>query len=112
MKPCGQIDFQAIYMQFSDYAVLKENEEQGDYTIIDWLIALPPCVNVNQSVQDPGLTSSSATTVPAWLSHGINRGANDQLGTAWLSPRTPPEQAGRLLQAGRRLAPPRSSTTP
>jgi len=76
----GEIDFQAIYMQFSDYAVLKENEEQGDYTIIDWLIALPPCVNVNQSVQDPGLRElfRNAEFRHA-LSHGINRDESNDL---------------------------------
>lgn len=87
----GEIDFQAIYMQFSDYSVLKENEEQGDYTIYDWLIALPPCVNVNQSAPDPELRKLLQTTAFRHaLSHGINRDeANDLFWHGLAKPENP-----------------------
>lgn len=51
----GEVDYQYRHIGFTDYTLLKENEEKGNYTVRQWMGGPIPCVYVNQSVTDLGL---------------------------------------------------------
>ena len=51
----GEIDFQYRSIGYADYSLFKENEEDGNYTVRQWIGGSFPCVYVNQSVKDPVL---------------------------------------------------------
>ncbi|NPV07622.1 MAG: ABC transporter substrate-binding protein [Anaerolineae bacterium] len=48
----GEVDFQYRHMGFANYSVLKENEDKGNYTVLEWVGGGHPCVYVNQSYPD------------------------------------------------------------
>ena len=48
----GEIDFQYRSIGYADYSLFKEHEEDGNYTVLQWIGGSFPCVYVNQSVKD------------------------------------------------------------
>lgn len=51
----GEIDFQYRSIGYADYSLFKENEEDGNYTVLQWIGGSFPSVYVNQSVKDLAL---------------------------------------------------------
>jgi len=70
----GEVDYQYRHMGFSNYSLMKENEEGGDYQVLEWIGGPFPCVYVNQSYGDlPVRELLQTTEFRHALSYGINR---------------------------------------
>jgi peptide/nickel transport system substrate-binding protein len=70
----GEIDFQYRSIGYADYSLFKENEEDGNYTVRQWIGGSFPCVYVNQSVKDPALRELFQNQDFRYgLSHGMDR---------------------------------------
>ncbi|NPV07621.1 MAG: ABC transporter substrate-binding protein [Anaerolineae bacterium] len=70
----GEVDLQCSQFMFADYSLLKENEETGDYRILDWEYNVSPCVYVSQTARDLGQRQVFQTTeFRHALSHALNR---------------------------------------
>jgi len=70
----GEVDYQYRHMGFANYSLLKENEESGGYTVLEWIGGPFPCVYVNQSYPDaPVREILQKKDFRHALSHGINR---------------------------------------
>ncbi len=88
----GEVDFQWRHMGFTDYSLLKENEETGDYSVLEWIGGGLPTVYVNQSVSDLELRKIFQTKdFRHALSWSINRDAmNDLFWHGLAMPGNPP----------------------
>jgi peptide/nickel transport system substrate-binding protein len=70
----GEVDYQYRHMGFANYPLLKENEENGGYTVLEWIGGGHPCVYINQSVQDLELREIFQTKeFRHALSHAVDR---------------------------------------
>ncbi len=71
----GEVDMQYRHFSFTNFPLLKENEEKGGYRVLEWFYDYGgPCVRVNQSVADPALRPIFQTrSFRHGLSHAINR---------------------------------------
>ncbi|NPV09883.1 MAG: hypothetical protein HPY83_18220 [Anaerolineae bacterium] len=90
----GEIDLQYRHLGFSDYSLLVENEENGNYTILEWQSpSTGSTVYVNQSYGDLGLREVFQNRDFRYgLSHGINRDEMNDL--FWYGMATPYNPAG------------------
>ncbi|NPV09882.1 MAG: ABC transporter substrate-binding protein [Anaerolineae bacterium] len=48
----GEVDYQYRHMGFANYSFLTENEERGNYTVLQWTGGSLPTIYVNHSVKD------------------------------------------------------------
>jgi len=70
----GEVDFQYRSIGYANFSLFKENEEQGNYSIYEWLGGSWPCVYVNQSVKDLELRKLfEQRKFRHAISYGINR---------------------------------------
>ena len=93
----GEIDMQTRHIKFANYSLFKENEEEGDYRVVEW--ALPggsqASFMISQTyVEDPAIGELLQNRdFRIGLSHAINRDAiNDlvYLGTGQARQGAPP----------------------
>ncbi|MGI6206790.1 MAG: ABC transporter substrate-binding protein [Anaerolineae bacterium] len=70
----GEVDMQYRHMGFANFSLLKENEENGDYRVREWVGGPFPCIYVNQSAMDPAQREVLANKdFRHALSYAINR---------------------------------------
>ncbi|NPV07626.1 MAG: MerR family transcriptional regulator [Anaerolineae bacterium] len=70
----GEIDYQYKALGFPNYSLLKENEEVGDYHVLEWIGGESPYIYVNQSFEDDALRGLfQSRDFRHALSHSINR---------------------------------------
>jgi peptide/nickel transport system substrate-binding protein len=70
----GEIDFQYKSLGFENYSLLRENEENGGYRVLDWVDTLIWCVHPNHSHTDDAARALYQTReFRHALSHAINR---------------------------------------
>ncbi len=48
----GEVDYQYRHMGFANYSLLLENEEKGNYTVLQWTGGSMPVLFINMSVKD------------------------------------------------------------
>ncbi len=70
----GEVDFQYRSIGYADYSLFKEHEEDGNYTVHQWIGGSFPSVYINQSVKDLTLRELFQTRdFRHGLSYGIDR---------------------------------------